>query len=164
MELTKEYLRSVLDYDLITGIFVWKVRKDVPKSTNTRMAGKIAGTISKSNGYLVIRISGKLYLAHRLAFIYVLGYVPEFVDHKDRNRTNCAWINLRPSTRQQNNINVTPTSNTGELNIYWVENKGHFLVSIKRGDKIYQKTWTTLESAILDRDRYKQEILNEKSS
>ena len=99
MELTKEYLKDCLSYDLITGTFTWKVRSDVPKSTNTRMAGKPAGTIAKTHGYKVIRISGKLYLAHRLAFLYVLGYIPEFVDHIDRYRTNCSWINLRSVTR-----------------------------------------------------------------
>lgn len=161
MELTQKYLKGCLDYNLLTGDFTWKVRDDVPKSTNSRMAGKSAGTIAKTHGYKVIRISGKLYLAHRLAFLYVLGYIPEFVDHIDRDRTNCSWINLRCATRQQNNINVTSTSNSGHLNVYLVGKKQHWLVSISRNGVAYQKTWKTLEEAIYDRDRYKKEVLNE---
>lgn len=161
----QEYLKSCLEYDPVSGLFTWKHRDNVPKSTNTRMTGKIAGTIAKTHGYRVIRIDGKLYLAHRLAFLYMTGSIPEFVDHKNRVRTDCSWNNLRASTRQQNNINVTPTSNTGELNIYWVEDRQYWLVSVKRDGKAHQKTIkSSIEDAISYRDHYIRSILNEKPS
>ncbi|MFA6060809.1 MAG: hypothetical protein WC756_21610 [Taibaiella sp.] len=76
MELTQEYLKSILHYDPDTGIFTWKERElySIGKmyksqSLNTRFAGKKAGYVNKL-GYVYIRIDGKDYLAHRLTFLY----------------------------------------------------------------------------------------------
>ena len=49
--------------------------------------GDLAG--SKSHGYIVIMVNNKIYSAHRLAFLYMEGYFPEYcVDHIDRNPSN----------------------------------------------------------------------------
>ena len=64
-----------------------------------------------ASGYLVIRIRGKTYLAHRLiaeTFIHNPENKAE-VDHIDRNRCNNAVKNLRWATRSENQRN-TPRS------------------------------------------------------
>jgi hypothetical protein len=57
--------------------------------------GKPTGTIG-NGGYLRVKIGGKKYQAHILAWFYVHGVWPKGqVDHKDRNRQHNAIDNLR---------------------------------------------------------------------
>ena len=76
------------------------------KPTNNRVKiGQPAGTRSNS-GYIQIQLKGKLYLEHRLIWLYHYGVWPEeHTDHingiKDDNRIE----NLREATNQQNQFN-----------------------------------------------------------
>jgi hypothetical protein len=92
----------VLHYDTISGDFTRLV------STSRRVkVGDIAGSIRK-DGYLHIRVDGKRYLSHRLAWLYVTGSWPDkFVDHKNTDKADNAWDNLRAATSAQNNRNAT---------------------------------------------------------
>lgn len=100
MELSREYLRAILIYDLNTGLFRWSYRS--PKKSNV---GAIAGT-KDSDGYLRISIKRKRYKAHKLAFLYVKGFLPESeIDHIDGNPCNNAFKNLRLCTHTQNSRN-----------------------------------------------------------
>lgn len=102
--LTAEYVRSVLDYNPETGIFLWKYRYDVSQSCNTRWAGKKAGCWSE--GYLLIRLNDVLFQAHRLAWLIVTGEWPNFeIDHRDLNSSNNKFKNLREATKIQNLCN-----------------------------------------------------------
>jgi hypothetical protein len=76
-------LKEVLDYEPTSGNFTWL------KATNNRIkVGGVAGCINKVNGYRVIRINGRNYQAHRLAFLYIEGKFPtddtDHVNHKRR--------------------------------------------------------------------------------
>jgi len=97
--LTQKRLKELLNYDPETGIFVWKV------SVSNVKVGDIAGT--DCNGYVSIRADSKLYLAHRLAWLYEYGYFPEnFLDHEDRNKSNNRSANLREVSNQCNARNT----------------------------------------------------------
>ena len=97
--LTQERLHEVLNYDPDTGIFTWKERPIETFKTvgagntwNTRYAGTVAGSKDK-DGYIVVRIGGKRYFAHRLAFLYVHGYMPEQeIDHDNQVKMIIALI------------------------------------------------------------------------
>jgi hypothetical protein len=96
--LTLERLREVLSYDPETGVWRWVVTR-----ANRRPAGSIAGSISKTIGYREIRVDGALYRSARLACLYMNGEWPVGeVDHRDLDRTNDRWENLRLATRLQN--------------------------------------------------------------
>ncbi len=124
--LTQEYLKSILDYNLDTGIFTWKVNK----AQRTKI-GDVAGWLS--NGYTKIEINNNSYNAHRLAWLYVYGKLPEnLVDHIDGNRSNNKISNLRESTYQTNSQNYkTPKTNkSGVKNVSWYKSMNKWVVSI----------------------------------
>lgn len=110
MALTIERLKEVLHYDPLTGIFIWIVaRKKI-------RVGDVAGC-TNSDGYRQIGIDGKLYYAHRLAWLYEKGYFPEHgLDHRDRVPGH-DWIsNLREASQQCNLINIgNPKDNTSGI-------------------------------------------------
>lgn len=97
--LTQEKLKEILHYDESTGEFTWlskssKYRKD--------MVGKQAGSPG-ANGRVKIKISGKPYQAHRLAWLYVYGVMPEkSIDHINRIHTDNRIANLRLVTHAEN--------------------------------------------------------------
>jgi hypothetical protein len=94
-----EELREHLSYNPCTGQLRWRVRnKDFGKQVarhNRWFADKVAGTLG-SRGYIHIGIGGRIYLAHRLAWIWWYGFDPEEeIDHENRIKTDNRIINLR---------------------------------------------------------------------
>jgi hypothetical protein len=99
MPLTQERLKELLRYDPLTGVFLWRVNRGPAR------AGKRAGCVAPA-GYRAIRPDGKMYLEHRLAWLYMTGSWPDNeVDHRDLDKSNNAWSNLRPATSSQNKAN-----------------------------------------------------------
>lgn len=97
--LTRENLRNVLRYDEGTGAFTWL------KSGKGRRLDLAAGSVDRQ-GYVVIHIDYQRYRAHRLAWFYMTGEWPEQeIDHRDLNKENNRWENLRPATHSQNAAN-----------------------------------------------------------
>lgn len=108
--LTAERLRELLNYNPDTGIFTYRiVRPGQP-------AGLVAGSLNKF-GYLRIRIDGRKYMAHRLAWLYVHGvWPPSELDHRNRVKRDNRIDNLRPTTRSgntQNQIRARADSHSG---------------------------------------------------
>ena len=105
--LTAERLRELLHYDPVTGVFTWRLRR------GRIMTGSVAGALG-SQGYVEIRIDYQLHLAHRLAWIYMTGSWPTHtIDHRDLDRGNNTWSNLREATYSQNNCNRRGRNRTG---------------------------------------------------
>ena len=112
--LTQEYLKECLKYCPETGLFTWLVRPvshfraiRAFKAFNSYFAGKTAGTLD-NNGYIRIKIDGRLYLAHRLAWLYINGCLPPCqIDHISHNRADNRIINLRDVDRAENMKNIT---------------------------------------------------------
>lgn len=101
--ITQKRLKELFHYDELTGDFT---RIAPVKKANV---GDVAGCLAK-NGYITISIDCKRYYAHRLAMLYVYGYMPVKVDHKDRCRSNNKISNLRPATNQLNEANKAKLS------------------------------------------------------
>lgn len=104
--ITQDELKEVLDYNPDTGVFTWK------KTVNSRVkAGDVAGYKNKL-GYITIKIKGKPYKAHRLAYLYMTGNFPEnFIDHINQIKDDNRWTNLRDATYSQNNSNKVKQKN-----------------------------------------------------
>lgn len=97
--ITQKELKEKYTYDKSTGLFTRN------KSGYGCLAGQIAGTVM-NKGYISININKKPTLAHRLAWLYVTGSFPKGqIDHKDKDRTNNKFTNLREVSNITNNRN-----------------------------------------------------------
>lgn len=97
-------VKKLLNYSPESGIFRWKRQSDKPRWWNTKFAGKIAGC--KGTLFILIRVEGTLYTAHRLAWLYTYGEWPiSDIDHIDGNPFNNALNNLRRATPSENQCN-----------------------------------------------------------
>jgi len=97
--LTQERLKEILEYNPETGIFKrFKSRKGEPHTYNPE-------NLNPYN-YIIIRIDEHCYRAHRLAWLYVYGKLPEKqLDHINGIRNDNRIINLREATNSQNSMN-----------------------------------------------------------
>jgi hypothetical protein len=60
----------------------------------------------RKDGRRVIGIDGRTYFASRLAFLYLYGFLPKEVDHKNRNPSDNSKDNIRAASRAQNLANT----------------------------------------------------------
>lgn len=138
-DLTQIQLRGLTQYDPLTGEFIWLNRplswfRSVGswKRFNNRYAGKIAGGTDWS-GYRNCRLDGKPYAVHRLAFLFMAGFLPtEEVDHINGIRNDNRWSNLRcvSSVENSKNRRLNKNSTTGVCGVYWRERHQKYQASI----------------------------------
>ncbi len=129
-KLTQERLKELLNYNPETGIFVWAINRTSIK------AGIVAG--SYSDGYIRIGINSKGYLAHRLAWLYVEGYLPENdIDHINRDKTDNRFSNLRETTKTCNlrNRGIFKNNKTGITGVMLTHGPDRYQAYIKTGSK-----------------------------
>lgn len=138
-------LKFWLRYDAETGLFTWIQRPAIQISV-----GDIAGC-TNPDGYVVIGLLGNLYRANRLAWFYMTGSWPgELIDHKDTNKANNAWRNLRLATYQQNNCNIpTRSDNTsGVKGVSWNKHARKWTAQVSVcGKKIHLGVFSDLGEA-----------------
>ncbi|WLW40698.1 H-N-H-endonuclease [Escherichia phage Bf23] len=153
---TLERLKELLNYDPDTGIFTNKISRG-----RGGKAGAVAGYLRK-DGYITIKIDKVDYLAHRLAFLYMTGSIPDLVDHINRIRSDNRWKNLRESTSQINNRNCTASSKSGYLGVHWNKQLQKWQVQIINceGKNIYGGIfeYLDLENAVLKANTLRHEL------
>jgi DNA-binding transcriptional regulator YiaG len=103
-------LKTLLSYNDESGLIFWKERGQSHftsparcKTWNTKYAGKIAGSLSRGDGYVHITIFGKQYMAHRVAWVLHHGSWPlQYIDHIDHRKDNNRIANLRDVSPSDN--------------------------------------------------------------
>ena len=141
-----DFIRSILMYDQVTGIFTWS------KNARNDVSGRKAGTVCK-RGYVSIGVKGRIFKAHRLAWLYVYGDWPYGqIDHIDGNKSNNKISNLRDvnqSINQQNRYREKSDNKLGVLGVsLWSDGRAGFKSQITvNGRCRYLGTFKTSEEA-----------------
>lgn len=150
--ITQPELKDLLSYCSSTGLFTWV------KSRGSRIKGDIAGCLFKtSNGktYIRIKVKGRKYMAHRLAFLFVTGSWPEDeMDHVNGDGTDNGWLNIRSVTHSENMLNkrVPHASVSGISGVTWNKRVSKWQVAIRKdGRQHYLGVFADVELAALIR-------------
>ena len=124
--ISQAQLKEVLEYNPDTGVFIWR-----KPNGNRVKVGNVAGNKSV-NGYIRIKIK-KEYLAHRLAYLYMIGNFPENdIDHINHIKDDNRWVNLRAATSAQNRANTKKRINNkaGYKGVCWDKQKKKWCANI----------------------------------
>lgn len=116
--LTAERARELLDYDPVTGV----LRK------RNRQTGKWREvTTLNKDGYLCVRLDRKVFIAHRVIFLMMMGRWPSpTTDHLNRVKTDNRWSNLREATHGEQAANRGGRKSRPFPNVYELPNTGRF--------------------------------------
>lgn len=103
-----------------------------------------------------------MYLAHRLAFLYMTGAFPtNQVDHINRVRNDNRFINLREVLPSDNSKNRSPKRHL-PLGVYEIKRKGRkgiwYSVKIQSDYKTYSSSFRSLDDAIKWRKNKENEL------
>lgn len=101
---THERLKELLSYDPLTGHFRW-LRKTCNHHNNFKSE---MITTKDSKGYRIVKIDGRQYRLHQIAWCYMTGSFSEiFIDHINGDKSDNRFDNLREATGSQNQWNTT---------------------------------------------------------
>lgn len=132
-----------MEYDPLTGLWRW-----VRTGAGRYKKGWFSGC-KNAHGYRVIRVDGRLYAAHRLAWLYENGSWPvNHIDHINGDRSDNRAINLREATHAENlwNRSATRSSKTGVKGVHVSRNK--YVAAIQANNKqVRLGSFETLEEA-----------------
>lgn len=130
-ELTQERLKECLSYNPATGLFTWLVQRGPRRPGDTASA-------KDRDGYVTIRLDGRNYFAHRLAWFYMTGEWPAAdIDHRELDPDDNRWDSLRECSRSQNMANTRRrcTNTSGVKGVYWCKQQRKWRVRIKQNYK-----------------------------
>lgn len=136
---TAAQLRAVVKYDPETGQFC--------KCADNRPVGHISPAL----GYVFVYIAGQQYYGHQLAWLYMTGQWPASqIDHRDGNKADNRWKNLRAadSGQQKMNVGTRRDNRLGHKGIQ-LTRSGNFRVRVSaRGRTTHDQCYPTLDEAI----------------
>ena len=160
-ELTQAMLKELLHYDPQSGVFTRRV------TAGRYPAGVVAGSLD-FYGYSNIAVEGRKYKAHRLAFLYMTGAFPSAdVDHINRNPADNRWVNLRPATRSENQVNkgLRSDSTSGRRGVSWNKRLKKWHAYGKRpGPRTHLGFFDDLEEAATAAQKWREENFGQYAS
>lgn len=132
MELTFDYVNSELRYEPETGLLFRKIKRG---GYNWLIP---AGTL-RPNGYIQLKLSGKLFRAHRIAWLLSTGKWPqEQIDHINGDRKDNRFLNLREATNRENGRNRVKSNKgniSGILGVSFSKSANKWNARIRIGEK-----------------------------
>jgi hypothetical protein len=167
--LDQDYLKSLFNYNPETGVFT---------RLKSIAGGGLAGTDTVGSidgrGYCSITIDGQPYNVSKLAFLYMEGYMPEYIDHENTIRSDNRWKNLRKCSKSENGWNcklrVDNTTGVKGISLYRQGKRQGYRGRITANKKVYCKyfeitlkrskeqafeeatNWVTIQRSILHRE------------
>ena len=159
MDISKEELDKLFEYDPETGVFKSKTAR--PRSGP---AGTAVGWPDK-DGYLRVNINYKSYPLHRIAFVMMGEELPINVDHINGVVDDNRWENLRAATLSQNACNreLRQKPKSGYKGVRWVGGKWVAIVKSK-GKQHYGGRYLKPEDAFKAACRLREQLFGEFAS
>jgi HNH endonuclease/AP2 domain len=143
--ITAAYLHKLLSYNPESGVFTRRIGFG-----SSVKAGTVAGC-PNSEGYLEIRIDGRLYKCARLAWLWMTGAWPVAeIDHINLDPGDNRFCNLREASRSQNKWNEGKRlSNTsGIKGVSWYRQNQKWRADIRiNGEKKHLGFFATIDEA-----------------
>lgn len=142
-ELTNHRATELLRYEPDSGHLYWR------SSGTGKRTDRPAGTVAPE-GYIKIRVDGRLYRAHRLAWLMTTGRWPaNEIDHLNGNKADNRWANLRDVDHHTNVMNrqLTSRSNSTGLTGVYPKNKRFVAILCRNGKSAYLGTFDTASEA-----------------
>ena len=110
--------KKYLSYDPDTGVFTRL------KSVGNQPIGSVAGN-KTSHGYVRISVEGRLWRAHRLAWLFFYEVWPtDQIDHINGVRTDNRIVNLREVNNRENQSNTDKTRSGIPAGVHWDKSRG----------------------------------------
>lgn len=151
--LTQEQLMTMVRYEPETGL-MYRIRAVIPKTGRVVTINKLVNG-SNNRGYFWINIERKMYLVHRLVFLYMTGNHPVGeVDHINGDRKDNRWVNLRDSNAAANSRNqgVRRDSTSGVRGVTYSQRSSKWIARISdAGTRISLGYFVDFEDAVLAR-------------
>lgn len=144
-KISQDELKSMCLYSPDTGLFSLKHIKEIHAGKST---------------YLYARINGQQITLHRLAFLYMSGYMPEQIDHINGDGQDNRWCNIRSVTKSENmkNRHINCNNRSGFTGVYWVNHLSKWQAAIKNNNKkIYLGSYESIIDAVSARIRANKE-------
>jgi len=152
-EITPELLRQLLDYDPETGALYYRPRNPehfdcknpahgdgMCRAWNRDFAHKRADSlVGTNNGYPLVRLFNKRYVAHRIAWTIYYGEPPKSqIDHISGVRSDNRIGNLRSVSPTENSRNMARQSRnkTGFSGVTWCETRKKWRATISDGSRL----------------------------
>lgn len=153
-----EVLRQLLRYEPETGKLFWLQRPAHMFATehefrrwNTRYSGHAALTSVDTRGHLHGKVLNDLHLAHRVIWAMQTGEWPSsLIDHRDCDKSNNRWENLRLATHAENSHNrcLSINSMSGIKGVTFQPKAGKWRARIMvRGRTVYLGWHATAQEA-----------------
>ena len=118
--MTQKKLKKLFFYNPEEGLF-------------TRYDSGMKNYVVNSHGYKQIKIDGKSYRAHRLAWLYMTGHMPEKgeeIDHINHVKHDNRWVNIRLVDKLENSKNISKRKSTICQGVGWHKKKSQWRARI----------------------------------
>ena len=138
--LTRNELKNILNYDSETGLFM-SINSKAPRVKIGIPAGCTFKNNTTGKSYIQIRVKGKLYQSHRLAWLYMTGVLlnrKQPIDHINGDGCENRWSKIRVVTNCENQQNrrLQTNNKSGVLGVSFTKRGWQVSISLS-GERIY---------------------------
>jgi hypothetical protein len=129
--LTQSEVQELYDYRE-DGNLIRRTATSGPVGAIGRVVGHYPKKLTRNNRYATTKIGGEHWCVHKLIFLWHHGYVPEQLDHINRNTLDNRIENLREANTTQNSSNrkLFANNTSGAKGVSWASRQNKWFVYV----------------------------------